>query len=97
MFVLKQFKNGLTGPVAVCDVCGKEVSADKGNILWHPEGDETVGDVFSIACIGDCTRRMDTHRGHHCFMRLSSFIVHLISNTNTDVEKVKRSATLSLY
>jgi hypothetical protein len=96
MFMIKYFENGNAGPVAVCDVCGKELVADHGNIAWTPTDNPKSGDLFTfvLTCKDQCTRKVDFVCGHQDTIDIDVGLVYLISNTKTDMKRARHIANL---
>lgn len=92
-FVLRFNEEYRTGLVAVCDVCGKQVDKD-GLLFWKP----AVSDKppkrysFAIVCKGACDRVYEHVNGWQCSTEMDVAIVHLINNTETDIQRAMEKA-----
>ena len=80
-FKLRVHEGNRTGLVALCDVCGKPVRGDLGNILWPQVPDEPVGETidFRIACKGRCTVVIEKRLGPQHAQELGVELVHLLN------------------
>jgi len=95
--MMKHFKNGNTGLVAICDVCHEEVTAQDANILWDPPKTDTPNQLFMpiITCKDQCTRKIDLVRGQHQYSQeLEVAILCLADNTNSDMKRARRTLKL---
>ena len=96
-FKLKLFPNHNTGLVAICDICGKEATAQDANILWYPPDKDIPGDTYTptIACKDPCTRKLDKLRArHHYSQELEIAILCLADNTQSDLKRARRTLLL---
>jgi hypothetical protein len=84
---MMMFENGSTGPVAVCDVCGKPVRDAAGaTVFWlrEPAFDEQPGHVYDarLVCDGDaCWEKAEAGGGNRIStMDLATALVYLLVN-----------------
>jgi hypothetical protein len=93
-FKLKVFENGLTGMVAICDRCGKQVEDGEAMVAWTPKDNEKPNDVldFKILCDGACLDSEDALCGHQYTQDLGTSIFFLMNNTNTKYKEAKQTA-----
>lgn len=93
-FQLKLHDDWTTGLIAVCDVCGRQVTGQEANVLWLTQSKEKPGEtcyLFRIACRDACTRRVDAHSGHQYCQNLDTAIGYLINNLQLDLKQVRRN------
>ena len=81
------FKNGNTGPVAVCDVCGKPIRDAAGaTVFWlrEPDFGETPGHLYDalLVCENDeCEMKAESGGGNRIStMDLETAMVYLLAN-----------------
>ena len=90
-------EDGTTGPVAVCDSCGKIVKANDANVTWVPDSLNNAGDFCSlkIACTEyPCLEKLDKSDGYQYTMELALFMTFLIKNSQMDVDKANEHFTV---
>ena len=84
---MMMFENGSTGPVAVCDVCGKPIRDAAGaTVLWlrEPDFGEKPGHLYDarLVCENDaCWKTAEAGGGNRIStMDLATAMVYLLAN-----------------
>jgi hypothetical protein len=94
-FQLKFHDDQTTGLIAVCDVCGLQVSGEEANLLWQPRETEIPGETrypFLIVCRDPvCDRAIEERFGYLHYQNLDTGIGYLIHNLRIDLKAVRRN------
>jgi len=88
-------EGGQTGLVALCDVCGKRLHGNTGNVLWKSDDapGHTVGETydFTLTC-KQCNWGYEQKHGHHYSQELGPGLVYLLNNCKVNLARAKQQA-----
>lgn len=91
-FKLTVHKGGLTGMVAVCDICGKVIKdASDANIVWEPDDCQKKGDMADFEL---CHKSCDDRFRGTAWDELDVGLMYLLSNSKVNIKRAGHLAKL---